>query len=69
MNKIKAIWYTLLIILLYWIAKPLSCAIVATVKSRLMNLGFWKEIFVDEWKTSDLDVEVYWRLITELWRS
>jgi len=68
MNKLKAIYIILVVALLYWIIKPVECFFHATIKSWFMDLGYFKDLFVDRWKTVPHPTD-YLLLAKELWNE
>lgn len=69
MNKIKAIFTLFCVITLYYIIRPINCFFEALLESRLMHLGFFKEVFMLAWEEDGAQVDYYWNSIKELWNE
>lgn len=68
MNKLKAVLVGICFILLYYIVRPVNCFFSALLESRLMNMGFFVEVFKYRWEeTGDRVKDFEW--IKELWNE
>lgn len=66
MSKIKAVCIAICVVFLYYIVRPISCFFSALLESRLMNLSFFREVFLIKWEDSE-DVDLLWSYVKELW--
>lgn len=69
MNKIKAIWYTLCVVLLYYIVRPVDCFVRASIESGLMNKHHFLNVFKHHWEMDYAYPEVYWDMVKDLWNE
>ncbi len=68
-SKLKAIIVGVCFVLLYYVVRPVNCFLSALLESRLMNLPFFKEVFLIKWEESYEDVDLLWQYVKELWSS
>lgn len=69
MNKLKAVFIAICVLLLYYIIRPVSCFLSALLESRLMSFSFFKEVFLIKWEDSYEDVDLLWKYVKELWNE
>ncbi len=68
MNKLKAVFIAICVLLLYYIIRPVSCFLSALLESRLMSFSFFKEVFLLRWEeVGNFDVDISY--VKELWNE
>lgn len=69
MNKLLAIWYSVCIIFLYYVVRPVDCTLMAAIDSGLLNKGHFVNYFKYHWEKEYGHPECLWGMVKSLWRG
>lgn len=69
LNKGKAVLYSLFIIILYYIVKPVEAVLYAIVESQLRSFEHFVEVIKREYEKDTPHPGDYWAYVKELWKG
>lgn len=70
MNKLKAIFTVLCIIVLYYIIRPIHCLFQAVIETLIQpEFNMFIDIYMFCWKEDYVELETYWLYVKEMWHG